>query len=315
MTKQPTSVNVGIDVSKTQLDVHVLERNLAWSVANDEAGIRALVTRLRRYQLARVVVEATGRLEQPLVRQALARQLPIIVVSPLRIRRYAGAIGQLAKTDAIDARLIATFAAAVKPAVRAPIDPEATRIRDLIVRRRQLIEMRTMEKNRLPIMPADLAASIQTLITVLNSEIKEVDRLLDQAVQGHTQWRQHRELLTSMPGIGNTVAYTLLGDLPELGSLTRKQIAALTGVAPFNRDSGKLRGKRRIRGGRSIARTALYLAALSAIRFNPDIQGFYRRLVNAGKHKKVAITACIRKMVTMLNAMMRDGEAWKATTK
>lgn len=315
MTKQPTSVNVGIDVSKTQLDVHVLERNLAWSVANDEAGIRALVTRLRRYQLARVVVEATGRLEQPLVRQALARQLPIIVVSPLRIRRYAGAIGQLAKTDAIDARLIATFAAAVKPDVRAPIDPEATRIKDLIVRRRQLIEMRTMEKNRLPIMPADLAGSIQTLITVLNTEIKEVDRLLDQAVQGHTQWRQHRELLTSMPGIGNTVAYTLLGDLPELGSLTRKQIAALTGVAPFNRDSGKLRGKRRIRGGRSIARTALYLAALSAIRFNPDIQGFYRRLVNAGKHKKVAITACIRKMVTMLNAMMRDGEAWKATTK
>lgn len=218
-------------------------------------------------------------------------------------------------TDAIDARLIATFAAAVKPAVRAPIDPEASRIRDLIVRRRQLIEMRTMEKNRLPIMPADLAASIQTLITVLNTEIKEVDRLLDQAVQGHTQWRQHRELLTSMPGIGNTVAYTLLGDLPELGSLTRKQIAALTGVAPFNRDSGKLRGKRRVRGGRSIARTALYLAALSAIRFNPDIQGFYRRLVNAGKHKKVAITACIRKMVTMLNAMTRDGEAWKATTK
>lgn len=134
-------------------------------------------------------------------------------------------------------------------------------------------------------------------------------------MQGHTQWRQHRELLTSMPGIGNTVAYTLLGDLPELGSLTRKQIAALTGVAPFNRDSGKLRGKRRIRGSRSIARTALYLAALSAIRYNPDIQGFYRRLVNAGKHKKVAITACIRKMVTMLNAMMRDGEAWKATTK
>ena len=178
MTKQPTSVNVGIDVSKTQLDVHVLERNLAWSVANDEAGIRALVTRLRRYQLARVVVEATGRLEQPLVRQALARQLPIIVVSPLRIRRYAGAIGQLAKTDAIDARLIATFAAAVKPAVRAPIDPEATRIRDLIVRRRQLIEMRTMEKNRLTIMPADLAGSIQTLMTVLNSEIKELDRLL-----------------------------------------------------------------------------------------------------------------------------------------
>lgn len=314
MTKQPTSVNVGIDVSKMQLDVHVLERNLAWSVANDEAGIRALVTRLRRYQRARVVVEATGRLEQPLVRQALARQLPIIVVSPLRIRRYAGAIGQLAKTDAIDARLIADFAAAVRPAVRTPIDPEATRIKDLIVRRRQLIEMRTMEKNRLPIMPADLTGSIQTLITVLNTEIKEVDRLLDQAVQGHTQWRQHRDLLTSMPGVGNTVAYTLLGDLPELGSLTRKQIAALTGVAPFNRDSGKLRGKRRIRGGRGIARTALYLAALSAIRFNPDIQGFYRRLVNAGKHKKVAITACIRKMVTMLNAMLRDGVAWKATT-
>lgn len=311
MTKRSTAVNVGIDVSNAVLDVHVLERGRNWSNANDEAGIRALIGRLKRYRLARVVVEGTGRLEQRFVREALAQQLPVIVVSPLRVRRYAEALGLLAKTDELDAYLIAAFAAAIKPPVQAPADPEASKIKDMIVRRRQLIEMRTMEKNRLPIMPEELADSMTAIIAALDEQVTALDQQLDLAVQNHGRWRQRRDILTSMPGVGKTVAFTLLGDLPELGTLNRKQIAALTGIAPFNRDSGKSRGKRRIRGGRATARTALYLSVLSAMRFNPEIKRFYERLVANGKHKKVAMTACIRKMVTMLNAMVRDNVMWQ----
>lgn len=311
MTKRSTAVNVGIDVSKAVLDVHVLERGRNWSNANDEAGIRALIGRLKRYRLARVVVEGTGRLEQRFVREALAQQLPVIVVSPLRVRRYAEALGLLAKTDELDAYLIAAFAEAIKPPVQAPADPEASKIKDMIVRRRQLIEMRTMEKNRLPIMPEELADSMIAIIATLDEQVTALDQQLDLAVQNHSRWRQRRDILTSMPGVGKTVAFTLLGDLPELGTLNRKQIAALTGVAPFNRDSGKSRGKRRIRGGRATTRTALYLSVLSAMRFNPEIKRFYERLVASGKHKKVAMTACIRKMVTMLNAMVRDNVMWQ----
>lgn len=312
MTKQREAVNVGIDVGKAQLDVCLLERSLTLQVPNEERAIRALVSRLARYRLARIIIEATGRLEQPFVRAALGRGLPVVVVSPLKIRRYAGAIGQLAKTDAIDARLIARFGAAVQPVAHPPTDPETRKIKDLIVRRSQLTAMRTMEKNRRPVMPEDLQDSIEQVIRTLDLQLKQLDRQLDAAVDRHSTWRRKRELLTSMPGIGNTVAYTLLGDLPELGSLSRKQIAALTGVAPFNRDSGRLRGKRRIRGGRAGARTALFLSAMSAVRFNPDIKCFYERLVKSGKHRKVALTACIRKIVTALNAMLRDGVRWQS---
>ena len=311
MTKQPDAVNVGIDVGKVRLDVCLLERNLMLQVPNEERAIHALVSRLGRYRLARIVIEATGRLEQPFVAAALAKGLPVIVVAPLKVRRYAGAIGQLAKTDAIDARLIAQFGAATQPVVRAPTDLETRHIKDLLVRRRQLTDLRTMEKNRQQVMPTEVQDSIAALIQVLNQQLKAIDRRLDAAVDAHHQWRQKRALLTSMPGIGNTVAYTLLGDLPELGSLSRKQIAALTGVAPFNRDSGRLRGKPRIRGGRAHSRTVLFLSAMSAVRFNPDIRRFYARLVSAGKHRKVALTACIRKIVTALNAMLRDNVQWQ----
>lgn len=315
MTKQREAVNVGIDVGKAQLDVCLLERNLKLEIANEERAIRALVARLTRYHLARIVIEATGRLEQPFVRAALAKGLPVVVVSPLKIRRYAGAIGQLAKTDDIDARLIAQFAAAIKPVAYAPTDPQAREIKDLMVRRRQLTGMRTMEKNRLQVMPVELHDSIDAMIEAFTQQLKVLDRQIEKAVDRHSMWRHKRDLLTSMPGIGNTVAYTLLGDLPELGTLSRKQIAALTGVAPFNRDSGRMRGKRRIRGGRASSRTALFLAAMSAVRFNPDIQRFYERLVKAGKHRKVALTACIRKIVTALNAMLRDNMKWQSAMK
>lgn len=313
MTKKRNTVNVGIDVGKAQLDVCLLERDLMLQMPNEGDAIRALVSRLARFNLARIVIEATGRLEQPFVRAALAKGLPVVVVSPLKVRRYAGAIGLLAKTDAIDAHLIAQFGAAVKPIAHAPCDQEAQKIKDLMVRRRQLTTMRTMEKNRKQVMPEALQDSINCLIETLNLEVEKLNQVLDQAVDQHAAWRHKRNLLTSMPGIGNTVAYTLLGDLPELGTLSRKQIAALTGVAPFNRDSGRMRGKRRIRGGRASARTALFLSAMSAVRFNPDIKRFYERLVQSGKHKKVALTACIRKIVTALNAMLRDDVKWQST--
>ena len=311
MTKPLLAINVGIDVGKSQLDLYLLERGQALTVSNDELAIASLVRRLRRYRIERIVIEATGRLEQPFVRAALAAGLPVVVVSPLKVRRFADAIGQLAKTDEIDARLIARFAAAVKPLARPASDANAHIIKDLVVRRRQLVSLRTMEKNRRQVMPQELKGGIDRIIKTLDRELKRLEQLVDHAVEQHAPSRHKRELLTSMPGIGNSVAATLIGDLPELGSLNRREIASLTGVAPFNRDSGKLRGKRRIRGGRAHSRTALYLSAMVATRFNPDIKRFYERLVSAGKHKKVALTACIRKIVTTLNAMLRDNSPWQ----
>lgn len=312
MTKHLPAINVGVDVGKSQLDLYLFERGRALTVPNDDPDISQLIRSLRRYRIERIVVEATGRLEQPFVRAALAAGLPVIVVSPLKIRRFAEVIGQLAKTDAIDARLIAQFAAVVKPAARAASDTKAQSVKDLVVRRRQLTTLRTMEKNRRQVMPRELKPSIDRIIATLTRELKLLEQLIDDAVNQHAASRHKRELLTSMPGIGNSVAATLIGDLPELGSLDRREIASLTGVAPFNRDSGTLRGKRRIRGGRSPSRTALFLSAMVATRFNPDIKRFYERLVSAGKHKKVALIACIRKIVTTLNAMIRDNVPWRS---
>lgn len=312
MTKQRPAVNVGIDVGKAQLDLCLLERDQTWAVPNKEQAIAALVRRLSRYRIERIVIEATGRLEQPFVRAALAHSLPVIVVSPLKVRRFAGAVGQLAKTDVIDARLIAQFAATLKPAARCVSDHNAQTIKDLVVRRRQLTTLRTMEKNRRQVMPHALKPSIDRIIKTIDQELARIEQSINRAIEQHAPSRHKRELLTSMPGIGNSVAATLIGDLPELGSLNRRQIAALTGVAPFNRDSGKLRGKRRIRGGRANSRTAIFLSAMVAIRFNPDIKRFYQRLLAAGKHRMLALTACIRKIVTALNAMLRDNSPWQA---
>lgn len=311
MTKSRPSVNVGVDVSKAKLDVYLLERDRMFSIPNEPGAIAAFLSRLSRYRLERIVLEATGRLEQPFVRAALARDLPVVIVSPLKVRRFAGAIGLLAKTDEIDARLIARFAATLKPAVQTIADPKAQLIKDLVVRRRQLTSLRTMEKNRRQVMPDKLRPSIDRIIETLDREIDTLEQLTQNAVDQHAAWRLKRDLLTSMPGIGPAVASTLIGDLPELGSLSRRQIAALTGVAPMNRDSGNSRGKRRIRGGRAHSRTALYLSAMVAIRYNPDIKRFYERLLATGKHKKVALTACIRKIVTALNAMLRDNKPWQ----
>jgi len=306
-----TSINVGIDVGKAQLDIHLHEPDLYCSVQNNPEGIARALKWLDQYPIKRIVIEATGRYEQRFVEAALDHRLPVIVINPLLIRRYAGAIGQLAKTDQIDCWLIAQYAAVIQPLVRKHKSKNIIRIKDLLARRRQVIEMTTMEKNRYQIMPSFLKADIKRLIEHLQSQRLKLDKQIEQQVEREDSWRHKRDILQSMPGVGPVVVSTLLGDLPELGQLNNKQIAALTGVAPYNRDSGKLRGKRRIRGGRACVRTTLFMAVLSAVQHNPVIKAFYQRLVAAGKHKKVALTACIRKMITMLNAMIRDNKMWQ----
>jgi transposase len=308
--KARQGVNIGVDVGKFQLDAYIYERDIHIEVENSPKGIKSLLSRIKRYRIERVVVEATGRYERALAETAMESELPIIIVNPMIVRRYAGAVGQLAKTDKIDCAIIAEFAAVLQPEVRALNSKETRKIRDYLARRRQLLTMSTMEKNRLQIMPKFLKADIQRVINHLTKQVEKIDRLLDKLISEQAEWQRKREIMLSMPGIGPAVVNTLLGDLPELGTMTQKQVAALTGVAPFNRDSGNLRGKRRIRGGRYTVRTMLFMAVLTSIQHNPIIRCFYQRLVAQGKHKKIALTACIRKMIIMLNAMIRDDKMW-----
>ena len=315
--KAVKGVNVGVDVGKARLDFYIHERGRSFCAENNPAGIRQALNRLARYDLARIVVGATGRYEYALVEAAMKKGLPIVISQPLQTRRYAQAVGQLAKTDEIDARIIAEYAARLQPTVRPTKTRNVIKIRDLLARRRQLMGLLTMEKNRHQIMPRFLRADIQRHITHMQKHVQKIDKLLKEHVAREEQWREKRAIMHSMPGIGDVAVNTLLGDMPELGTMTQRQAGALAGVAPMNRDSGKLRGKRRIKGGRATVRTVLYMAALSAVQHNPSIRAFYRRLVAQGKHKKVALTACIRKMLIILNAMIRDGVYWNetATTK
>lgn len=302
--------NVGIDVGKAQLDVVWHETGEHLSIANGAKAIRDLVRRLSKEAVQRIVLEATGRYERAFVMAALEAGLPVIVVNPLMVRRYAGAIGQLAKTDKLDAGLIAGFAAVIKPEARPFSSAKTLQIKDLLLRRRQLMEMRTMELNRQKQFAAGPASSCKRVITMLEKEVSLVEKALDRAIEEVAEWKERKALLTSVPGVGNTLVYTLLSDMPELGELNHKQIAALTGVAPFNRDSGSLRGKRRIHGGRASVRTVLFMATLSAAQHNPVIRDFYQRLVASGKHKKVALVACMRKLMCILNAMLKEGRGW-----
>ncbi len=311
MTKpRELSVNVGIDVGKRQLDVCIHERDINFQVSNDAKGIRTLIGRLGRYDLSRVVVEATGRRETELVIAAAERGFPIIICQPIRVRRYAGAKGILAKTDEIDARVLADYAAVMKPEVRPVALGNIRKIRDLCVRRRQLIEMRTMEKNRIDVMPKPFHADMRQHIRLIDKQIDKLERLIDRLIDDTDEWRALRKRLLTVPGVGHQLANTLIADLPELGSLNHKQVAALVGLAPFNRDSGSMRGKRRIRGGRATVRTVLFMAAMTAVRFNPTLRAMYQRLLAAGKLKKVALIACMRKMIVILNAMVKNNRDW-----
>lgn len=303
--------HVGIDVGKDYLDVCLLELDLAWRVENSATGIRGLLTKLNRYALTRIVVEATGGYERPLVEGCAEKGMPVIVIQPTQARQFAKAQGVLAKTDRIDARLLAMFGARLQPPVRPPQDKMVREVRDFLARKRQLSEARIQELNRQHKAARSLAASHGRMLKLIEKELAWIEQQLDEKVKAVTEWQQTYELLTTVPGIGNGVAYTLLGELPELGTLSSRQIGALCGLAPFNRDSGKSRGRRRIRGGRAPVRTMLYMAMLSAIQHNKVMKEFYQKLVALGKHKKVAITACMRKMMVILNAMIRDQKAWQ----
>jgi transposase len=307
-----STVFVGIDVSKAQLDVAVRPEGGRFTVQNDEPGITTLVERLRGLQPHLVVLEATGGLEVPLVSALAAVAVPLVVANPRQVRDFAKATGQLAKTDTLDAQILARFAETVRPTPRPLPDAETQELAALLGRRRQLIEMLTAEKNRVGSAPRRVRKGIQAHITWLERRLTETDDDLSTMIHASPVWREKDDLLQSTPGVGPILATTLLASLPELGTLNRKQIAALVGVAPFNCDSGTLRGKRIVRGGRASVRAVLYMSALVAARYNPVIKAFYRRLRQGGKPAKVALTACMRKLLTILNAMLKHHTPWRA---
>lgn len=302
---------VGVDVSKARLDVFVsTNASVAW-FGNDEACVAELVGVLGAADPQRIVLEATGGLERTLVAQLLAAHLPVCVVNPRQVRDFAKATGRLAKTDRLDAQVLALFAEKVEPVQRPLLDEVAQAFANQLARRRQLVEMLTMEKNRLQQRPPKaVRKDLKDHIEWLQRALRASDGGLRQAVEASPAWQATRDLLAEVKGVGDVTTLTLIGLLPELGTLNRKQVAALVGVAPLNRDSGTLRGRRSVWGGRAEVRAVLYMAALSAIRHNPVIRAFHTRLRAAGKAKKVAIVACMRKLLTILNAMLRDGTHW-----
>jgi transposase len=311
-----TAVFVGIDVAKATLDVALRPGAQAFTAANDDAGVRDLVARLRAAAPALVVLEATGGYELAAVAALAAAGLPVVVANPRQVRDFARSTGQLAKTDRIDAAVLALFAERVRPEPRPLADEAAQALDALLARRRQLLEMRTAEHNRLALavgaVRRPVKKSLRAHIAYLERELRTTDAELGRLVRGSPAWRERDDLLRSAPGAGPVLSMTLLADLPELGALTRQQIAKLVGVASLNRDSGTLRGRRSVHGGRASVRAVLYMAALSAARHNAVIRAFYGRLLAAGKPRKVALVACMRKLLTILNAMAKAHARWAA---
>ena len=307
---EDSSIFVGIDVSKARLDIAMRPSGESESVTNDKAGIQALVKRLAEIQAELIVLEATGGVERWVTRALASAEFPVVVVNPRQLRDFAKATGQLAKTDRIDAMVLARFAQAVRPDVRPLPDEVTLELRALIARRRQITEMIVAESNRLSGASKAVKKRIGAHIRWLEKELGRADEDLDQSIRQSPIWCHNQDLLKSVPGIGPIVSRTLLAELPELGQLNRKEIAALVGVAPFNRDSGKLKGRRAIWGGRATVRAALYMAALVASRRNTVIRALYKRLLDAGKARKVALVACMRKLLTILNAMIKHKTRW-----
>lgn len=306
-----TQVFVGIDVSKAQLDVAFRPEG-RFSAPNDEAGVTQVLERLRAVPPTLVVLEATGGLEILLTGVLVAAGVPVAVVNPRQVRDFAKATGRLAKTDTLDAQTLAHFAEVMRPELRPLPDEQTQALAAILARRRQLVEMLTAEKNRLGSAPKPVRQSLRTHIAWLERAVSHTDRDLAHAIRESPVWREKDALLRSTPGVGPVMTTTLLANLPELGTLTGKQIAALAGVAPLNRDSGTWHGKRTVWGGRAQIRATLYMAALVAARFNPVIRAFYQRLCAAGKAKKVALTACMRKLLIILNAMLKHRTPWRA---
>ena len=306
------TICVGIDVSKSSLDVHLRPSDEAFAVARDGKGLENLVERLTVLEVSLIVLEATGGFETMVAAALAGAGLPLAVVNPRQIRDFARALGRLAKTDAIDAEVIALFAERVRPAARPVASQEAQRLGELVARRRQIVEMIGMEANRRR-QAADkrLAKTIERHLAFLESELARIDAAIDDGIRASPAWREKEDLLTSVPGVGPATARVLIAELPELGDLDRRKLAALVGVAPFNRDSGTWRGHRMIGGGRTSVRNALYMAALVATRYNPVIKANYQRLIARGRPKKVAIIACLRQLLTVLNAILRTKTPWQ----
>jgi transposase len=303
---------VGIDVSKRHLDVCLLPEGESFVVSNDQKGIDELL--LARFEGVRpelVVLEATGRYERLAATSIAAAGIAVAVVNPRQARDFAKAIGRLAKTDRIDAFVLARFATAVGPSPSIIPDEEAQALQHILARRRQLLSMLTAENNRLQMAPEALKGRIQAHMKWLEKEIKRTDGDLDEAIEKSATFKENEALLRSVPGVGPVLARTLLAELPELGTITHKRLCALVGVAPFNRDSGQGRGKREVWGGRAPVRAVLYMGTLVATRHNPVLKEFYERLLAAGKPKKVALVACMRKLLSILNALMRDRVIWR----
>jgi transposase len=303
---------VGIDVSKDRLDVHVHPTGESFAVARTAEGLDALVARLVPLGVQAVAVEATGGFESVVVASLHAANLPVIVVNPAQVRAFAQALGKRAKTDPIDAAVIARFLEATKPPIRALPDADTRLLADLVARRRQIVQMIVAERQRERQLPTrHLRRSAARLIKALQKELDVLDRSIDDSVRGSPIWREKEELLKSVPGVGNVVARTLLAEMPELGSLDRREIASLAGLAPWTRQSGRWRGKSFIGGGRSSVRAVLFMAALVGARCNPILKAFHQRLIAAGKPKMVALIAVARKLLTILNAILRDKTLWQ----
>jgi len=308
-----TPHHVGIDVAKDSMEITVHENQEKWSFTNDETGIAKLITRMKKLGPSLIVMEATGGYEVTVAAELQSMGFPVAVVNPRHVRDFARSVGILAKTDALDAKVIARYAATVKPEPRSLPAEETRRLGVIMMRRRQIVAMRTAEKNRLHQADAAVGKRIKAHITWLEQELDDINKDLKQKIESSPEWKEKNDILQSVPGVGQNLAMTILSDFPELGQLNRKQAAALSGVAPFNRDSGAMRGKRSIWGGRGVVRTAVYMSIVSSIRYNPQIKAFYQRLVAAGKIHKVAMVACMRKLLCILNVMLKNHTFWNYT--
>lgn len=311
-TKMNQNINVGVDTGKHQLDIYIRPLDIYFTVSNDEKGIKEAVKSIKQHKPTRIVIEATGRLEMPFVIACAKASLPFVVANPIHIKRFAGAIGQRAKTDKLDSQLIAHYAEAIKPSL-STLKPDVMQsMSDLVARRNQLLAMQTMEKNRLQILPKELAMTIKPILTAFKNQIEKIEGKILNLIESCPEYQAKNEILQSMKGIGKIASASIISNLPELGYMTNKQASALIGVAPINKESGRFKGQRKIQGGRHQIRTVLYMAMMSAIQSNPVFKETYQRLVAAGKPKKVALIACVRKMIVILNSMLRDGVMWEA---
>ncbi|YCO04889.1 IS110 family RNA-guided transposase [Vibrio sp. VNB-15] len=304
------NINVGVDTGKSQLDIYIRPLDIYFTVTNNEQGIKEAVNRIKKHQPKRVVIEATGRLEMPFILACNNAKLPYVIANPLRIKKFAGAIGQRAKNDRLDAALIAHYAEKVQPELTKLKSENVRLMSDLVTRRNQLLSMQTMERNRLQILPKNIASSITPILTALKKQIEKVEAKISKLIDTCPEYRAKNDILQSVPGVGKILAASIISNAPELGYITNKQASSLIGVAPITKESGRYKGKRIIQGGRSQVRTVLYMAMMSAIQCNPVFKKTYERLLAAGKPKKVAIVACMRKMVVILNSMLRDGVVW-----